>query len=317
MKSPHDEINLITSQGISINDIEKYWIPIYKHMDLLGKDKTTIVDDIYALFSVSKTTVRKKLKNYLNFYREHIPKILGFYPEVDTIIDLAILNHGEMTKTNLFEINMACKAIVDSITKPRHEEYIRQSMDDRHALNGTLVNIELDELTGFLYDDYSDFVTAVDNGRVSIAGRNNEEIFLKALVLGGLQRDKEFSRTGTDSEADIHIRHTGKTHKALYCEVKSYKARERFLRGLRDIPSEEKIGIGFFLDAAEFNPKRTRTLLAAQPKAIYLPDKTYNELHQDSKESKTTEQNKLYRKLSMFVDDMVYYVENGCLPGFK
>jgi len=317
MKSPIERLEELTSKKISSKDIQTYWMPIFERLEQLDNDQKINIDKIYMLFSVSESTVRNKLKKYLDCYRQHISRVLGFYPEVNTIIDMAIEKHGRMSKTNLFEINMACKEIVDSITRPKHEEYIRQSMDERGALNDSYVNISLGELTEYLYDDYTDFVTGVDNGRVSIAGRMNEEILLRALELGGLNRDEEFSRTGTNSAGDIQIRHAGKKHNTLYCEVKSYKARERFLRGLRDIPYEEKIGIGFFLDSREFNPKRTKTLLAAQPKAIYLPNETYAGLHSDSKDSKTIEQNKLYRRFDMFVDDMTHYVKNGCLPVFK
>jgi len=57
-------------------------------------------------------------------------------------------------------------------------------------------------------------------------------------------------------------------------------------------------------------------LLTTNSKAIYLPDVTYDALHKDSKTYKTTDQNLLYRKLSLFVDDMLYFVSHGDIPEF-
>ncbi len=315
-QQPIDKIEFLIKQGVSKSCIEKYWQVFFEILDDLADNHTTTFDDIKKLFTVKQGTVSKNLKEYLRYYHQHINKIVGFYPSVDAIIDLAETRIGKLTKNNLFDINMCCKEIVDSITWPKHDCFIYESLNKIGEIKNSIVSIDYNVLAKFMYEDYSDFLTGSDNGRVSIAGRMNEEILLRALEVDGLTRDKDFTRTGTNSIGDIQFHHSSKKHITLYCEVKSYKARERFLRGLRDIPYADKIGVGFFLDAREFNPKRTKTLLAANPLAIYLPDKTFVDLHSDSKTYRTTDQNLLYRKLSRFVDDMSYFVTNGKLPDF-
>lgn len=310
MISPEYDIQQLIDNGISKKDIINYWQHFFEILENL--ESNILVEDLAEKFDATKATVTKKLKEYLRYYPDHIPKVIGFYPSYEAIIDLAEKRIGALNKTNIFEINMACKSIVDSITWPKHEHFIKSSLQELNALTDNTVTIDFNELAQFMYDDYSDFLVGSGNGLVSIAGRMNEEILLRALETVGLVRDKDFKRTGTNSVADIQF--YGAKHITLYCEVKSYKARERFLRGLRDIPYADKIGVGFFLDPKEFNPTRTKTLLAAQPKAIYLPDETYNLLPAASKESKTVEQHYLYRQLSRFVDDMAYFVKTGTLP---
>lgn len=316
MQQPIERMDDLIKQGSSKTIISKYWQIFFELLAALPDNKKTTFDIINENFDVKTGTVRKNLKEYLRYYPQHIDKIIGFYPSVDAIIDLAESRIGALDKGNIFDINMACKDIVDSITWPKHELFIKNSLSEMGVLSGDTVTVNSNDLAKFMYEDYSDFLTSSDNGRVSIAGRMNEEILLRALSKEGLARDTDFNRTGTNSVADIQFHHHSGKHVTLYCEVKSYKARERFLRGLRDIPYAEKIGAGFFLDASEFNPTRTKTLLTTNPKAIYLPDATYDALHDDSKSYKTTDQNLLYRKLSSFVDDMVYFVKNGEIPEF-
>jgi hypothetical protein len=307
----------LLSAGVSKPDIRKYWQVFFSIFSQSEANRKYEFEEIAAHFSLNKSTVSGKLKKYLQFYPEHIDKLIGFYPSVDAIIDLAIRRIGEFTPDNVFAVNMACKEIVDSITRPKHDAFISSSLRDMGALHGNQVNLKYQQLADFMYDDYSEFLTGSDNGRVSIAGRMNEEILLRALAAAGLERNKEFIRTGTDSEADIQLYHHGRRNITLYCEVKSYKARERFLRGLRDIPHSDKIGAGFFLDAAEFNPTRTSKLLETTPKAIYLPQQTWERLHVDSLASTTHQGNRLYRPLERFAIDMVYFVKNGELPAFR
>lgn len=295
--------------GVSKNDVTKYYQRFYEILERTSEKLN--FDSILVEFSVAKETLKKKLKEYLRYYPEHIEKVVGFYPSVDTIIDQAEKTVGALNGSNLFDVNMACKKIVDSITLPMHEEFVRSELDSRGLLDDGQVVGKFDEVFEFIYEDYSDFLVGSGNGVVSIAGRMNEEILMRAMEAEGLQRDVDFKRSGTNSEADIIIANR------LFCEVKSYKARERFLRGLKDIPHREKIGVGFFLDASEFNPTRTTTLLEANPKAIYLPDITYDALHGDSKARKTYEDNFLYRPLSRFVEDMKAYSQGSGLPAFR
>lgn len=314
--SPTEYADFLQESGITKNDIKRYW---QKFFDTFTEkpDHLFSFDEVASQFGVGAGTVKSKLKNYLRFYPEHLQSLIGFYPSVDAIIDLAIKKTGSLRPDNVVEINVACKKIVDSITWPMHDDFIRSSLENMGTMAGDRVDIDYKQLAQFMYDDYSEFLTGSDNGRISIAGRMNEEILLRALTAAGLERDATFSRTGKDSEADIQLYHQGRRRITLFCEVKSYKARERFLRGLRDIPHTEKIGAGFFIDATEFNPTRTRKLLETTPKAIYLPQKTFEHLHPDSLQMTTHLGNRLYRPLESFATDMVDFVKNGEIPDFR
>jgi hypothetical protein len=170
-------------------------------------------------------------------------------------------------------------------------------------------------LVDFCYNEYRPFVSESANAMMSLAGGINEKILIRALENGGLIIGQHIIKTGTNSDADLLIKDPTGTN-ALHCELKSYAARERLLRGLQDIGSKRKIGVGFFQNAAEFNPTRTQTLLGASPWAIYLPDTTYANLDPNSKKQKTAKQNGLYRPLKRFVSDMIHYNKNGTLPTF-
>ncbi|RMI13644.1 MAG: hypothetical protein D6681_05730 [Calditrichaeota bacterium] len=274
------------------------------------------IEDLTNAFSVKAATVRKHLRRYIHHFPERLTQIVGFYPDAETILDLAERQSGSLTRAdNLLAINRASKRIVDAITKPRHERFLRMKFSS--FMKGDEVCAPVSELIDLLYDDYTDFVHEADNALVSIAGRLNEEILMRGLESGGLVRDADFIRSGNNSEADILIHQSGGHRRTLFCEVKSYHARERFLRGLKDIPYREKVGVGFFRDASEFNPERTKTILTAQPMAVYLPEDTLGALHPDSRTSTTAEQNRLYRPLSSFVPDAVFFRDHGRLPPFK
>ena len=145
----------------------------------------------------------------------------------------------------------------------------------------------------------------------------NEKILIRGLENAGLILGETYRKTGTDSEGDLQIEHRGTvTTKILHCEIKSYAARERLLRGIQDIPHPDKIAVGFFTNASEFNPERTQTLLAAGPLAIYMPDVTYGQLNPASSRQTTLRQDRLYRPLSVYITDMVAFAKNGALPSY-
>lgn len=275
------------------------------------------VEDIYNLFPVTAATVKKHLKKHLNQKPDDIQRIIGFYPDADTVISLAEGKLGKVCGDNLFEINTRCKAIIDAITKPKHQKFIEAKLNKYLDKDGRTLQIPQNELVDFLYGPYVDFVHESDNGIVSIAGGMNEKILIRGLQNAGLVLGKDFKKTGKNSEGDLQVEHRGSTTKILYCEVKSYAARERLLRGIQDIQHPDKIGVGFFLDADEFNPSRTQTLLQAGPMAIYMPDTTYNSLNPDSAKQVTRKQDKLYRPLSRFIEDMKFFKSNGSLPKFS
>lgn len=272
---------------------------------------------IFSRFEQRKETVKKYLKEYLDKKPEIIRRIVGFYPSSETVISLAEKEIGNISGNNVSAINLHCKCTIDSITKPKHWKFLSEFLDTYISEDKSYLRVSKSDLVDFLYEEYVDFVHESDNGLVSIAGGMNEKILLKGLVNSGLVIDENVRKTGTNSEGDIQVEYRGRTTKILYCEVKSYAARERLLRGLRDIPHPDKIGVGFFTNAAEFNPARTHTLLEAGPLAIYMPDVTYNNLHADSKSQTTNRQDKLYRPLSVFFTDMVGFKDNGNLPSFK
>jgi len=252
--APIEYEQVLLRAGVSKPDIRKYWQMFFSILSQASAAKKYEFDEIASHFVVNKSTISSKLKKYLQFYPEHIDSLIGFYPSVDAIIDLAIRRVGELVPDNVFEMNMVCKEIVDSITRPKHDSFISSSLREMGALHGNQVSVEYQQLADFMYDDYSEFLTGSDNGRVSIAGRMNEEILLRALVAAGLERNRDFIRTGTDSEGDIQLYHHGRRNITLYCEVKSYKARERFLRGLRDIPHSDKIRCWFLLGCFRVQP---------------------------------------------------------------
>lgn len=274
------------------------------------------IEEILALFSVGPATVKKYLKQYLDQSPADIPRVIGFYPAAETVISLAEQEVGLVGPGNLSSINLHCKQTIDAITKPKHRKFLDAFLNDYLDSDGK-IGISKNVLVDFLYKDYVDFVHESDNGIVSIAGSLNEKILIRGFTNAGLQLGTDFRKTGTNSEGDLQVEHRGaNVTKILYCEVKSYAARERLLRGIQDIPHPDKVAVGFFINADEFNPTRTQTLLAAGPLAIYMPDDTYQKLHSDSVKQTTVRQDRLYRPLSMFINDMVYFKNCGALPAF-
>lgn len=276
------------------------------------------LEDLAKSFPVAIGTFKKHLKQFINIYPELLLKLTGFYPDVGTIVDIAESQPdlGKINSGNLMEANVECKKVVDVITKPRHVKFLSHHFDKNLGADGATLTIDKMALIDLLYDRYVEFIHEADNGLVSIVGRLNEEIFLRAMSNGGMVYGKDFVRTGQNSEADIIVFQNGGNKNKLYVEVKSYHARERLLRGLQDINQPEKIGIGFFIDKDEFNPLRTATLLESNARAIYLPDVTYAAIGQSSKEMTTVLQHRFYRPLSKLVDDMLYFVNHGKVRPF-
>ncbi len=310
---PSENPELIAA-GISKRVLKKYWD---RFDEILRSSQDRVdVDDLIGQFDVRAATVRKHLREFIRHFPDRLTALVGFYPDADTILNLAEMELGErVSADNLFAVNRASKRIVDAITRPRHERFLRAKLAP--WLNGDVVSAPASELIDLMYEEYADFIHEADNALVSIAGRLNEEILLRALENSGLTRGRDFTRTGNNSEADILVHQQGGRRKTLYCEVKSYHARERFLRGLRDIPHREKVGVGFFRDPSEFNPGRTKTILQAQPLAVYLPEDTFERLDPESRQSVTAEQDRLYRPLSRFIPDALVFHEEGRLPPFQ
>ncbi len=315
---PLTRIEELVKAGFSKNNIKKYWGRFYLILSVLDSHEQITFDTLRKKFSdVSEDTVKGHLKEFLSEYTEYVVNVRGFYPKPETIIKIAEIKNGPVISTNLMQMNFECKDVVDNITMPLHKDFIDTLIKDKTVNNKVVIDKK--ELISLMYDEYRDFTRETDNGLSSIAGRLNEELIMKALENAGMDRGKDYVSTGKNSEGDIWVYQNAKAkiRKTLYIEVKSYHARERFLRGLHDINQEEKIGIGFFRDPSEFNPERTKSLLTAKPIAIYLPCDTYKKLHDDSKRMTTTRQEKVYRPFSLFVEDMKNYNKHGALKPFS
>lgn|SRR5574337_16529 len=269
---------------------------------------------------VSKQTVKKHFKNFLDANPGFLERVTGFYPKAETIVCMVEAELGSIAESNLDRANVRCSEIVRGIARPIVEEFIRTGLSRYLESTNDNLRIGLHVLTDFLIEDFTDFVRSAGNGLVSIAGGLNELLLIKAMENAGLQRGQDFTKTGQNSKADIIVHSSAGTKDNLSVEVKSYHARERLLRGLQDI-NVPKIGVGFFKDPSEFNPARTETLLQAQPAAIYLPQATLDKLSDESKALKAQEKaaykSVLYRPLERFVTDMEGFCKNGVLPAYQ
>lgn len=311
--------------GISPQKIRRYHDLIFDI--LMGAEEQTDFEDLLvrfrgrADFEVSDAAFRKNLKDFVRVCPDMLVRIVGFYPDAATILGLVArqLAGGQIVSGNLMEANEECKRIVDAISRPRHVRFLSEQLAPYLTEDGRSVFVEKMELMNRLYDAYPDFVREEGNSLVSIAGRLNEEIFIKAMENAGMRfgSGRDFMRTGQNSEADLIVFQRAGTQRQMFVEVKSYHARERLLRGLQDITQPEKIGVGFFINPTEFNSWRTETLLESNARAIYLPDRTYEQVDEVSRRKLTVQQDRFYRPLSMFVGDMQHFVEHGRLSVFR
>ncbi len=245
----------------------------------------------------------------------YLQKVSGFFPAADTIVDLVEHKIGPVGELNLVQANRESRLIVEDIARPKLLKFVQDSLGAK--VQSGNITFTLSELMSFLIDDFSEFQRQAGNGLVSVAGKLNEELLVRALFNSGLELGSDFLRTGQNSDGDIVVRSNAGTKENLGVEIKSYHARERLLRGLQDV-SGNKVGVGYFQDAKEFNFKRSQTLLQAQPSAIYMPQSTLD--HVDAKSralttnSKIAFQSALYRPLERFATDMAHYVKTGQLP---
>lgn len=266
-------------------------------------------DVIRSLFGTAAPTVKKNLRTFLARNPDYVDRIEGFLPEADVLIDRAEQDIGEVTATSLWAANQACKSLVDRVIRPMHSKYLRQNINA--GADGRPL-LEIEELIDFLYEDYTQFVRDTNNGVTSTAGRINERLVARALENSGLVEGTHFITTGTNSDADLVVLQTDGARRRLSVEIKSYNARERLLRGLRDAP-EPKVAVGFFRNASEFGPQRTLTLLGASPLAVYMPMDTFTDLDSASRAHRTQRQDSLYRPLDQFAADMQHFCTHGDL----
>lgn len=273
------------------------------------------VDDLSNNINVGKPTIKKYLNILLRAGNQDVKKVFGFIPDVELLVDLAEEKLGAISSSLLMQANEVTKSIVDEIAKPELKRVFIKGLSENVADEVLCMNI--DDLFDYVSDEFLSYVTDTGNGFVSIVGRLNEEIILRALKNSTLDSVCDFRRTGTQSDADIIVYEAAGKRNNLYVEVKSYHARERLLRGLQDIPHQTKVGIGFFRDPREFNPSRTQTLIDTGAQAIYLPNDTFNDLSQESLLMKTGQQQRFYRSTDLFVDDMICFVNTGKLTEYR
>jgi len=263
--------------------------------------------DELVLFAGAVTGLRKDI----------LDRIEGYLPTADVIIDFveSQVQNGKITGASLWEANQICRKYVLKGTNPRFEHFLRETLSS-HIHPGELIEMTVAEMVAFLKDDYDPFAKRVANGLISRAGKLNEMLLERALVNEGVGlKGVAYDVTGTKSVGDIvfYCKNT-KPQSQLYAEVKSYGARERLLRGLSDLSGKDCIGVGFFTDASEFNPTRTQDFINTGTHAVYMPDATFEALHQESTKRVSKRNQPFYRKLSLFPKDILHFVKSGQLP---
>lgn len=268
-----------------------------------------------ALGTATRKTKMTQLKRFLSGNMEFFGCVQGVLPPVSAIIDLAETELGTaVSEANVVAANRVCANLVTKAAAPVLEEFVRSSLDE--FICERELRIPLDQLVEFLVGEFATFTKGAGNGLVSVAGAINEKLLVRCLINRGLRSD-HFSETGTESEGDIII-HSGSARRTnLGVEIKSYHARERLLRGLRDT-DRPKVAAGYFIDPSEFNPTRTIHLLQTQAAAIYMPEATLSDVDPRAAEMTTNEAvaygSRFYRPLESFASDMLYFVEHGELP---
>ena len=273
----------------------------------------------------------KTEKDLLNDVLIEDPGFLGyvpdFVPDADLFILLTVREMKNVSKKisekNLVEANKKAQELVTKHTDTFYDKFLDE-LDQGNPTplltNSTKPDFSFsrDDLKNKIKNEIADFITRRHNSLVSIAGTVNELLLVKALEDAGLKKETHFIHKPSSELGDISIENTGGVGDALRVEVKSYKARERLARGLKEIQSENKIGVGFFNDHAEFTKGHTLKLLRTGASAVYLPKVTMARIAEDALaipvSTMAAAGSRLYRELETFASDMQYYNEHGTLP---
>jgi hypothetical protein len=268
------------------------------------------------LGEASDQTKLKNLKKFLGLNPEYLGCVPGVLPPAETIIDIAAQTIGSpVSEENVSQANRVCAEVVEKATGPLVGEFVKSGLIS--SIDGSLVTISIQDLTRFLVDEFATFLRGSGNSLVSVAGSLNEKLLVRCLVEKGMTANLDFTGTGTESQGDIVIHSKSGSKTNLNVEIKSYHARERLLRGLRDI-HPPKVGAGFFVDPSEFNPRATIRLLQTNTAAIYMPQETLAKLSPESLSKKTSEtiahDSHFYRPLERFASDMAHFGNHGILP---
>lgn len=243
--------------------------------------------------------------------------IIGYLPKPDVVIDLVESNvqGGSITGANIWEANQICRQYVERGINPKFEHFIRNVLAP-HIQDGDRLSLTVPEMIDFLKENYDPFSKQIANGLISRAGKLNEMLLERSLVNQGIgNRGVDYDVTGTQSQGDMVFYCSSTTpRRQMFAEVKSYGARERLLRGLQDLTGKDAIGVGFFINASEFNPNRTQTFIDTGTLAIYVPDTTFANINPASLARLSRQNQPFYRRLSDFPADIIHFVRNGRLP---
>ncbi len=280
---------------------------------------TDVMNDS-RLGSVQVSTRKSRLKQYIEEDPKRLSMLAGMIPSPETVIALVEAEIGKIIESNIVEANVRSREIIGAITRPMVGDFVSSHFSRAFDPAAGSFTIPQGVLTDFLLADFSEYLKAAGNGLMSIAGSLNERLLHCALVNRGLVQVQDFSVTGTDSEGDIVIHSAAGAKENLGVEVKSYHARERLLRGLKDV-KQPKVGVGYFVDANEFNLTRTKTLMQANPAAIYMPRATLDRVDAGARALTTNELvafgSSLYRPIEQFATDMRAFVDKGKLPAYS
>ncbi|PVE08376.1 hypothetical protein [Limnohabitans sp. Rim28] len=303
------------------NTNDKYFEAFDKIFESLVDGQFLWVEDVLndvRTPHVSGSTKRNKLKEYINTKPSTIEKVRGIYPSASTLVALVEQKiNTQVTEANLELSNKVASDIVGSISEPLFKKFLADNLGEHYK--GDRVDIPTTKLVEFLMNELSDFYAKSGNALVSIAGTLNEQLLEQAMINQGMT-DLEYKRTGKNSEGDFVIYSSVGNRTQIGVEVKSYHARERLLRGLQDITTENKVGFGYFIDPSEFNKHRTVTLLQSNAAAIYMPRSTLEKVEAEAQNMTSNKQvsfqHRFYRPIEVFVSDMKHFCRSGRLPPY-
>ncbi|MCG6560465.1 hypothetical protein MB818_19830 [Ruegeria sp. 1NDH52C] len=268
------------------------------------------------LSSVRTETSKKHLKSFISQNTQYIGVVEGLLPDDRVLIHIIEARiGGKINEANVVSANRECAEIVKSAAKPVLKTYVQETLSGN--LNGNQLRISVADLIDFLLDEYEIFSRGAGNSLVSTAGRMNEKLLMECLKGKGLIENRDFTRTGTKSDADIIIHSSAGAKPRLGVEVKSYHARERLLRGLKDVTGP-KVGAGYFVDEKEFNESHTQALIQANAAAVYLPQQTLAKIDQKIRDMRAfvpiAVNSRFYRPIESFASDMSEFCVKGKLP---
>lgn len=268
------------------------------------------------LSSVKAETAKKHLKSFISQNTKYIGTVEGLLPDDKVLIHIIQASiGGKINETNVVQANQKCAEIVKSAAKPVLKTYVQDALSG--SIIGNDLSITVTDLIDFLLDEYEVFSRGAGNSLVSTAGRMNEKLLMECLKEKGLIEKQDFTRTGTKSDADIIIHSSAGAKPRLGVEVKSYHARERLLRGLKDVTGP-KVGAGYFVDAKEFNENHTQALIQARAAAVYLPQQTLAKVDAKIRNMTVIDpiavNSRFYRPIESFASDMKEFCGKGKLP---